>query len=116
MEKSAARSPRVIAGVLFYCTTKPVQGHFDYTFRVADALLRGHAGLATKPPSWLNEFVLVHGRYYSVFPLGAVPQTFRRASRMKMGKIGVACRADRGEQGRKLLQKTIIQLSARYSA
>ena len=36
-----------------------------------------------------------------------------RASRMKMGKIG---RMYRGEQGRKLLQKTIIQLSARYSA
>lgn len=87
MEQMTAAITAVIAGVLFYCTTKPVQGHFDYTFRIADALLRGHAGLATKPPSWLNEFVPVHGRYYSVFPLGAVLANIPAAIAFKLGLV-----------------------------
>jgi hypothetical protein len=62
----------LLGGLLFYCSTKPAHAHFDYTFRIAGALLRGHAGVPHKPPSWLNEFVPMNGRYYSVFPLGAV--------------------------------------------
>jgi hypothetical protein len=62
----------ISAGALFYFTTKPSHAHFNYTFRVAQALLRGEAGLTEQPGSWLNEFVLANGRYYSVFPLGAV--------------------------------------------
>ncbi|MDQ6808070.1 MAG: hypothetical protein M3Z64_01380 [Verrucomicrobiota bacterium] len=62
----------VLAGVLFYLSTKAVQGHFDYTFRIAQAMLRGHAGLSKPPPSWLNEMVPFGGKFYSVFPLGAV--------------------------------------------
>ncbi len=46
--------------------------HFDYTQRIAEALLRGELGLTEKPPPWLNEFVPFQGRYYSVFPLGSV--------------------------------------------
>jgi hypothetical protein len=44
----------------------------NYTLRLADALLHGQLGLAEEPPSWLNETILLHGRYYSVFPLGSV--------------------------------------------
>ena len=48
------------------------QNYYDYTFRVADNLLRGSIGFLVRPPSWLNEFVPFEGFYYSVFPLGAV--------------------------------------------
>lgn len=57
---------------LFFLLTPARHSHFDYTFRVADALLHGHIGLRKPPPSWLNEFVPWQGHYYSVFPLGAV--------------------------------------------
>lgn len=56
----------------FYYSTKGSQKHFDYTERIAAALLHGHLGLQSKPPSWLNEMVPRDDRYYSVFPLGAV--------------------------------------------
>jgi hypothetical protein len=58
--------------LVFYFSIKPTQQHFDYTVRIASALLEGHVGLQTKPPSWLNEMVPDKGHYYSVFPLGAV--------------------------------------------
>lgn len=35
-------------------------------------MLEGHLGLTKAPPSWLNEMVPEQGRFYSVFPLGAV--------------------------------------------
>ena len=44
----------------------------DYTFRIAGAFLHGDLGLTEQPPSWLNEAVPHEGRYYSVFPFGAV--------------------------------------------
>src|SRR5436853_6731493 len=56
----------------FYFSIRPTQQHFDYSVRMASALLEGHVGVQTKPPSWLNEMVPEKGRYYSVFPLGAV--------------------------------------------
>jgi nitrogen fixation-related uncharacterized protein len=62
----------LIAALVFFESTKPTQQHFDYTFRIAGALLHGHVGLETRPPSWLNEMVPWEGKYYSVFPLGAV--------------------------------------------
>ena len=46
--------------------------HFDYTFRIADALLHGKLGMTETPPDWLNEMVPFEARYYSVFPLGSV--------------------------------------------
>ena len=46
--------------------------HFDYTFRIADALLHGRLGMTETPPEWLNEMVPFEARYYSVFPLGSV--------------------------------------------
>jgi hypothetical protein len=62
----------LFAALAFYFSVKPTQQHFDYTVRIAAALLHGHLGLQNSPPSWLNEMVPRNGNYYSVFPLGAV--------------------------------------------
>src|SRR5437879_5820821 len=62
----------VVALLLFYFSIKATQQHFDYTSRIASALLQGDLGLRQPAPSWLNEMVPANGRYYSVFPLGAV--------------------------------------------
>src|SRR2546421_6791891 len=58
--------------LVFFFSIKATQQHFDYTARIASALLEGHVGLQKPAPSWLNEMVPQDGRYYSVFPLGAV--------------------------------------------
>src|SRR5947207_4922328 len=62
----------LFAALVFYFTTKPAMEHFGYTGRIALALLRGHLGLDRHPGSWLSEMVPSEGKYYSVFPLGAV--------------------------------------------
>ena len=64
----------IFAGVfLIYWFSNPApMEHFDYTYRIAQALLRGKLGLTETPPSWLNEMVPFGDRYYSVFPLGSV--------------------------------------------
>jgi hypothetical protein len=62
----------LVALLLFYFSIKATQQHFDYTARIASALLQGDIGLRQPAPSWLNEMVPAEGRYYSVFPLGAV--------------------------------------------
>jgi len=62
----------LFALLAFYFSTKPIQQHFDYTGRIALALIHGHLGVQSRPPSWLNEMVPFNGSYYSVFPLGAV--------------------------------------------
>src|SRR5438094_5837471 len=62
----------VVALLLFYFSIKATQQHFDYTSRIASALLQSDLGLRQPAPSWLNEMVPANGRYYSVFPLGAV--------------------------------------------
>ena len=62
----------LVALFLFYFSIKATQQHFDYTARIASALLQGDVGLRQPAPSWLNEMVPADGRYYSVFPLGAV--------------------------------------------
>jgi hypothetical protein len=62
----------LIAAVAFWLTTKPTHAHFDYTYRIGLAFLNGHLGTQPEPPSWLNEMVPKDGRFYSVFPLGAV--------------------------------------------
>jgi hypothetical protein len=62
----------LFAAVVFYFTTKATMNNFDYTGRIASALLHGHLGLQTRAGSWLNEMVPWEGKYYSVFPLGAV--------------------------------------------
>lgn len=61
----------VVVGFAYYASN-PQGASYDYTARVAHALLTGHLGLDTEPPSWLTEFVPHHGMFYSVFPLGSV--------------------------------------------
>ena len=62
----------ILAGIVYYFSNPVPQNYYDYTFRVADNILRGSIALNEKPPSWLNEFVPFEGSYYSVFPLGSV--------------------------------------------
>jgi hypothetical protein len=62
----------LIALLAFFFSIKATQQHFDYTARIASALLEGDIGLEKPAPSWLNEMVPLNGHYYSVFPLGAV--------------------------------------------
>jgi len=58
---------------LAYYFANPLSGwYYDYTFRIAGALLHGKAGLEEQPPSWLNEMIPLDGKYYSAFPLGSV--------------------------------------------
>jgi len=77
----------VVAALAFYFSTKPAHQHFDYTARVALALLNGHVGIQSRPPSWLNEMVPFNGSYYSVFPLGAVISVLPLAVLQKAGWI-----------------------------
>jgi hypothetical protein len=77
----------MIAAIVFFKTTKPTQQHFDYTFRIAGALLHGHIGLEGRPASWLNEMVPSDGRFYSVFPLGAVASMLPLALLQRAGWI-----------------------------
>ena len=62
------------AGIfLAYYLANPKTGElFDYTLRIASALLQGHLGESEPPPSWLSETIPHAGRYYSAAPLGSV--------------------------------------------
>ena len=71
-ERWLALGLSIFAFALFFWSTKATQQPFDYTARIAGALLQGKVGLTSKPPSWLNEMVPMNGEFYSVFPLGAV--------------------------------------------
>ena len=62
----------VLSAVAYYLSNPKPNGFYDYTFRVADNLLRGSIGFGEKPPNWLNEFVPFDGLWYSVFPVGAI--------------------------------------------
>jgi hypothetical protein len=77
----------LLAASTFYFSTNPIHKHFDYTNRVALSLLEGHIGLTEQAPSWLNEFVPVGGRWYSVFPLGAVLANLPVALLQKIGVV-----------------------------
>jgi hypothetical protein len=66
----------LFAALVFFFTIKATMHDFDYTARIASALLHGHLGLDRHPGSWLNELVPFEGKYYSVFPLGAVLSVF----------------------------------------
>jgi len=62
-----------ITGVAFYYTITANQKPFDYTARIAGALLNGRLGIDdVRMLSWLNELVPWNRTHYSVFPLGAV--------------------------------------------
>jgi hypothetical protein len=76
-----------LAALAFYFSVKPTQQHFDYTNQIASALLHGHLSLRETPPSWLNEMVPDEGKFYSVFPLGAVLSVTPVAVLQKAGLI-----------------------------
>lgn len=56
-----------------YYVSNPQSGeYYDYTYRIAVAMLDGKTGLEENPPEWLNEMIPHNGKYYSAFPLGSV--------------------------------------------
>lgn len=64
----------LVAGIfLIYYASNPLTGEFyDYTLRIAAALLQGRLGETEAPPTWLSEMIPHNGQYYSAFPLGSV--------------------------------------------
>jgi len=62
----------IATAVIYFFSNPTPQNYYDYTFRVAEKMLRGGVGFAERQPTWLNEFVPYEGAWYSVFPLGAV--------------------------------------------
>jgi len=89
-----ARSPKLIPPILFiatfavyYFSISHSGAYYDYTFRIAEAMLDGRLGLTERPPDWLNEMVPFNGQYYSVFPLGAVLAMLPVAALKRLGLI-----------------------------
>ena len=70
--KLTALALAAACGLAYFFSNPKPQTYFDYTFRIAGALLGGRVGLGERPPSWLSEMVPFGGDYYSVFPLGSV--------------------------------------------
>ncbi len=118
-----------LVGLIYYISNPKPQHFYDYTFRVAENLLRGSVGFTEKQPSWLNEFVPFEGFYYSVFPLGSVASMLPFALLKVIGMItempaafiaaltaGVACvfmllissRYEHSKQRRMLLTLAIL--------
>ncbi len=60
------------SSIVYFFSNPKLSSCYDYTFRIAAALLHGNLGLKERPPSCLNEMVPFEGFYYSVFPLGSV--------------------------------------------
>lgn len=71
--------------LIYYFSNPSPVAPYDYTFRIAAALLEGQLGLTETPPIWLNEMVPFEGRYYSVFPLGSVLSMLPIAALAKVG-------------------------------
>jgi len=76
----------LVAGYLWFISTRAGHSHFDYTYRIAQALLGGHVGVFGPQGAWLNEMVPAGNQtqFYSVFPLGAVLVTVPAAFMGKM--------------------------------
>jgi hypothetical protein len=62
----------IATGLIYFFSNPRPQSHYDYTYRLAGALLHGKVGLRPAPLSWLNELIPFDGLYYSAFPLGSV--------------------------------------------
>jgi len=89
-----ARFPKLIHSALviatfaiYYFSNSHSGSYYDYTFRIAEAMLDGRLGLTERPPGWLNEMVPFDGKYYSVFPLGAVVAMLPLAELKRLGLI-----------------------------
>src|SRR5215475_5167358 len=75
------------AGAVYFFSNPGSGSYYDYTYRIAEALLSGRLGLTERPPDWLNEMVPLDGRYYSVFPLGSVLTMAPLAMLKRLGVI-----------------------------
>ena len=74
---------------LIYLFSNPhLTSYYDYTLRMAEALLAFRTGIDYSPPEWLNEMIPGDGRYYSAFPLGSVLSMIPAAILRKAGVIG----------------------------
>lgn len=63
----------VLLVAILYGVANPDSGWtYDYTFRIAEAILQGRLGLPFSPSPALNELIPLDGSYYSAFPLGSV--------------------------------------------
>jgi hypothetical protein len=79
----------LVAGIfLIYYVSNPLTGEFyDYTLRIASALLQGRLGETEAPPTWLSEMIPHKGQYYSAFPLGSVLTMLPLAVLKKLGLV-----------------------------
>jgi hypothetical protein len=78
-----------IAVFLVYFYSNPSRtSPFDYTLRIASALMRGELGDSGPPPGALSEMVPLDGKYYSVFPLGSVVTMLPVAALRELGLVG----------------------------
>jgi len=77
----------VIAFLVYYWSNPNSDSYYDYTFRIAQALLDGRLSIAEDPPPALNEMIPMNGSYYSVFPLGSVLTMLPAAVLKKLGLI-----------------------------
>src|SRR5262245_44598323 len=77
----------VIAFLVYYLSNPNSDSYYDYTFRIAQALLDGRLSIAEEPPPALNEMIPLNGSYYSVFPLGSVLTMLPAAALRKLGLI-----------------------------
>jgi hypothetical protein len=62
----------VVVFLVYLFSNPQPRDFYDYTFRIAEAILHGRLGLTENPGSWLNEMIHFGDRYYSAFPLGSV--------------------------------------------
>jgi len=77
----------ITAFIVYYWSNPNSESYYDYTFRIAQALLDGRLSLTEEPPPALNEMVPLNGSYYSVFPLGSVLTMLPVAALNKLGLI-----------------------------
>src|SRR5215475_11364591 len=77
----------ITAFIVYYWSNPNSESYYDYTFRIAQALLDGRLSMTEEPPPALNEMVPLNGNYYSVFPLGSVLTMLPVAALNKLGLI-----------------------------
>lgn len=88
-KEAAVPACLALAVLLVYLFTNPqLTTHYDYTSRIAEAMLSGRAGIDYEPPEWLNEMIPGEGRYYSAFPLGSVLTMVPVAVLKRAGLLG----------------------------
>jgi hypothetical protein len=88
-DKAKSLLPYVLAGIfaVYYASNAQPQAFYDYTMRIAEALLHGNTGLSDQPPDWLNEMIPLNGKWYSAFPLGSIVTMLPVALLKKIGLI-----------------------------